>query len=123
MKKWIKIFFSIVFIVLVISVMSMSKTTQSKVIIEKPNIYIENNSENAFLTEDELYERLLKKNLVFDGQKVNDLKIADIEDYIKNMSEVKKVDVYSNLGSKWNIHVEIRKQLLESLISTMKVFI
>ena len=61
MKKWLKISLWILFGVSILILMSVVKKAQNESIIDKPNIIIHVNGENAFLTEDELYTRLKRK--------------------------------------------------------------
>jgi len=111
MMKWLKIFFWIAFAIVVVVLLSMTKTTNNDTISDKPAIYIKVDGENAFLTENELYTRLVRKGLVYPNQKVENVKVNLIEDDIKKMSEVRTVKVYKSIGGPWNIDVELRKPI------------
>lgn len=111
MKKWLKIALWSIFGIAVIVLMSMAQRTQEKKEINKPEIVIHVNGENAFLTEDELFTRLTRKGYIFNKQSQEQLKVADIEKYIREMTEVKDVKVFTKIGSGWKIDVTVRKPI------------
>lgn len=111
MKKWLKITLWIAFFITVLVLMNLVKTAQKETVINKPNIIIHVNGENAFLTENELYIRLKRKGLIYNNQLYKDLKINEIEKFLLSMSEIKTVKVFTKIGSKWTIEVEIRKPI------------
>jgi cell division protein FtsQ len=111
MKKWLKITFWSAFTIAVFILLSMTKTAQMDTELEVPEILIKVNGENVFLTKEDLLTRLKRAGLIYPGQKMENLKIANIEKFIAEMTEVKEVKVYSNLGGTWNIDVHIRKPI------------
>lgn len=111
MKKWVKRIAWIVFICSVLVFISFTQNTQDALVVDKPEIIIHVDGENAFLTKDELYIRLKRKGFIFPNQANKDLKTAIIEDYIRSMSEVKDVKVFTNLGKEWKIEVNVRKPI------------
>lgn len=111
MKKWLKIVAWIAFGVTVFILLSKVKKTQKESVIEKPNIVIHVNGENAFLTEDELYTRLKRKGFIYNGQIYKGLKVNEIEEYLLSMSEIKAAKVFTKIGPKWTIEVELRKPI------------
>lgn len=111
MKKWLRTGFWIAFTLAVLVILSLTKKAQMESGLAKPEILIEVNGENAFLTEDELYVRLKRKGLVYPGQTFENLNLAAVENYIETMTEVKEAKVYANLGGSWNIDVKIRKPI------------
>jgi cell division protein FtsQ len=111
MKKWIKRIVWLIFGVGVLVLLSMAQRTQSKQQINEPIIVIHVNGENAFLTEDELLARLKNKGLIYNGQIQQNLHVAEIENFIREMTEVKSVKVFTELGDKWKIDVVIRKPI------------
>ena len=111
MKKWIKILIFVLVTLPVTIVLYFANEYQNKSVINKPEINILVKGENAFLTKKELYQRLLRKKLIYDNQLVEDLQITSIEKYIKNMTEVLDARVYRGLGKSWNIDVEIRRPI------------
>lgn len=111
MKKWIKRSLWLFFATGVLVLLSLAQRTQNQSIVENPDIIIHINGENAFLTEDELHKRLKRKGFLYNGQDFENLKIAEIENYIRMMSEVKEVRVFTELGKKWKIDVIVRKPI------------
>lgn len=111
MKSWLKISLWVVFSTTVLVLMSMVKSAQDETVLSKPKIVIRVNGENAFLTEEELYVRLKRKGLIYNGQTYKGLKVGETEKYLLSMSEIKEARVYSNIGSTWTIDVEIRKPI------------
>jgi cell division protein FtsQ len=111
MKKWIKRILWVLFVVSVVVLLQMTQNAQKDKEIEKPNVLIHVNGENAFLTKDELYVRLKRKGLIYNGQSQKELKVAAVESYIREMTEVKDVKVYTNLGSGWKVDVTVRKPI------------
>ena len=75
MKKWLKVSLWVVFAVIIYILMSMVKNAQQGSVVEKPNIIIHVNGENAFLTENELYTRLKRKGFIYNNQIYKNLKV------------------------------------------------
>jgi len=111
MRIWIKRIVWVLFFVGVLVLMFRSCRVHEKRSMDKPKIIIHVKGEDAFLTEDELYDRLKRKGLIFEGQTQKTLKAAKIEQYIGAMSEVKDVKVFTRIGSKWTIEVTVRKPI------------
>lgn len=111
MKKWLKRGLWIAFAIAVIVLMRMTQSAQAETVLEEPEVLIHVNGENAFLTEDELKLRLKRNGFTFNGQAQKDLKVSAVEDYIRKMTEVKDVKVFTKLGSKWKIEVTVRKPI------------
>lgn len=111
MKKWLKRGLWITFAIAVIVLMRMTQSAQAETVLEEPEVLIHVNGENAFLTEDELKLRLKRNGFTFNGQAQKDLKVSAVEDYIRKMTEVKDVKVFTKLGSKWKIEVTVRKPI------------
>jgi len=111
MKKWMKISIVVLLSVLVTTILYFANQYQNNSVVKNPEINILVKGENAFLTKKELFNRLYRKGLIFNGQKVEDLQINKIEQYIKNMTEVLNVYVYRGIGTNWNIDVEIRRPI------------
>jgi cell division protein FtsQ len=78
---------------------------------EDMDIVIHVSGENAFLNEHELQTRLKRRGYIFDGQLKKNLNIKAIEQYISDMTEVKSVRVFSEIGSRWSIDVTLRKPI------------
>ena len=111
MKKWIRIGAWILFSVGVVVVLFLANQEQGNKVLEKPEILIHVDGENAFLTEDELFSRLKFKGFIKEGQKHDKLDVAAIESYIRKMSEVRDVRVFSGIGNSWTIDINVRKPI------------
>ena len=107
MKKWLKRGLWIAFAIAVIVLMQMTQSAQADTVLEDVNVFISVKDE-SFLTEDELKLRLKRNGFTFNGQAQKDLKVAEVESFIRKMTEVKEVKVYTTLGSKWRIDVVLR---------------
>ena len=111
MRIWIKRIVWVLFFVGVILLMVRSCNVHSTRSMDKPKIVIHVKGEDAFLTEDELYDRLKRKGLIYEGQTHTTLKASVIERYISAMSEIKDVRVFTRIGSSWTIEVTVRKPI------------
>jgi cell division protein FtsQ len=111
MKKWIiRISWFLIGIGVIILVVLAQRKLGKKTLI-KPEIVIHVNGENAFLTEDELFIRLKRKGFIYAGQSKEQLKVTEIEKYIRQMTEVKEVKVFTKIGDGWKIDVVVRKPI------------
>jgi cell division protein FtsQ len=111
MRKWLKIVLVIGIFVGVIVVFIKASEQEAKTQPTLPQIAIHVDSENAFLTEQELINRLKMDRLIYEGQTNEALKIDVIEAKIAAMEEVKTVRVYRDIGKKWYIKIELRKPI------------
>jgi cell division protein FtsQ len=111
MKSWVKIALWSTFGLTVIILLIMVRSAQDKFIIDKPEIIIHINGENAFLTKDELYTRLRRKGLIYNGQTKEKLNVAKVESYLRSMTEVKDAKVFSKIGGNWTVEVDIRNPI------------
>jgi cell division protein FtsQ len=111
MRIWIKRIVWALFFVGVVVLLIRSCNVHEKRELDKPEIIIHVKGEDAFLTEDELYDRLKRKGLIFKGQTHTTLNSSKIEKHIAAMSEVKEVRVFSRIGSKWTIEITVRKPI------------
>lgn len=115
MKSWIKILLWFLFILSVVLLMFKVRYAQDEVQIALPDIFIQVNGENAFLTEDELLTRLRRKDLLYSDQQYKDLDISKIERFLTDMNEVKEAEIFTNIGDKWKIEVKLRKPIARIL--------
>jgi len=83
MKNWLKIVGVFVLLIGVIIVFVMASEQEAKKQPKIPSISIHVDSENAFLTEQELLNRLKVQRLIFEGQNNEQLKVHDIELFIQ----------------------------------------
>lgn len=111
MKMWLKRIGWSLFILLTLVSLYWVNAAQEKATIYKPEIFIHTSGENTFLTENELFTRLKRAGFIFDNQNQSELNVAAIEQFIKKMSEVKNVSVYTKIGSQWKIDVSLRRPI------------
>ncbi len=111
MKGWLKIIGWITFLTVVIYLLVKVKNVQKETIIEAPEIVISVKGENAFLTKDELLDRLERKGLIYHNQKYKELNPNAIEQFINEMNEVRNSKIYTNIGGTWKIEIELRKPI------------
>jgi cell division protein FtsQ len=120
-KKWLKICFWILILGGVITVFVFANKEENKKTIESPAISIHVDGE-TFLTEEELITRLRNLGLLTLNQKNEQLDIRKIERKINLMEEVKNVDVFREIGNKWNIRVELRKPIARIFNTTNQTY-
>ena len=111
MKKWIKPVLWVLFGVGILVLLYFVEIAQREAVVAKPDIVIHVDGENAFITQEELYERLRSKGFFAPGQKHSELDVQQIEQYIREMSEVKEVKVFTRLGDAWVIDIVMRKPI------------
>ncbi|MCT4560665.1 MAG: hypothetical protein N4A41_04730 [Crocinitomicaceae bacterium] len=113
MNKWLRISLVVLGCIstaaLLIFVGIQSRATT--IHLEEIDISIHSDGESAFLTEIELKERLLREELIYEGQKVENLKIDSIENYISSMNEVKEVKAFTGIDGELHIQVELRQPI------------
>lgn len=111
MKPWMKISLIGTGIVLFFVLVGMVYRAQGETVMNPPNIVVPPNGENLFLTEDELYKRLLNDGTLFPGQTFEELDIQKIEKTITEMGEIRSVKVFTSIGANWTIEVQLRKPI------------
>ncbi|MEN9700502.1 MAG: hypothetical protein RLZZ301_1700 [Bacteroidota bacterium] len=111
MKKWMRIVLWILFTAAVVTVFVFAIQAENARELKAPKISIHVEGENAFLTENELLDRLKIRHLFTDKQAVNALRIRYVEHAIESMAEVKHVKVFKEIGSDWHIELELRKPI------------
>jgi cell division protein FtsQ len=111
MKMWLKITLWSLFGITIIALGIKIKTDLNAQLLVAPKIVIHVDDENAFISENELLERLKRNNFVFEGQKREELDIESIEQFIGSISQVKSVDVFQQINGEWQIDLYIRKPI------------
>jgi cell division protein FtsQ len=111
MKKWGKRIAWIILGIFTIILLLITKQWQAEKTINKPQIIVHVQGENAFLTEDELYTRLKRKGFIFNGQINQQLNTTAVEQHISAMTEVREVHVFTQLGGNWQIDVTVRNPI------------
>lgn len=113
MNKWLRISLvslgALATIALLVYVGAQSSA--SVIDLENLDIAIHSEGESAFLTEIELKDRLVREELIYEGQLIENLKIDSIEKNIATMNEVKAVKAYAGIDGKLHIQVELRKPI------------
>jgi len=122
MKEWLKITLWSIFGVLVVSLLFISQSHERKAITQLPKLNIHEHPGMSFLTEKELITKLKKAQLWNKNMIVDSLKINKIETYISQLNVVDSVNVYSKLGGKWEIDIQIRRPIVRVLPSTNSGF-
>ena len=115
MKKVIRIIFWCLFGISTVLLLSFSSDFQRKQIMSQPTIYLEIQDGIALMTEEELLQKLKTANLYHNKIKKEDLDISAIENFIANLNEVEKVEVFSELGEKWFIKTTIKRPVARIL--------
>ncbi|MFM7006356.1 MAG: cell division protein FtsQ/DivIB [Flavobacteriales bacterium] len=111
MKIWLLRIFWILLFVGVGAVFYAANQAEAQTELKKPLIEIHTQDENAFLTEQELIDRLQLRKLFRQKMQAKQLQVHTIERAIAAMAEVKKVNVYKHLGARWEIQLELRKPI------------
>lgn len=108
MKNWIRIALWSIFGLGIVALIISIGAIQSKRVLAEPDIVVVKSGENPFITDVELLQLLERKGLYHEGMRREELKIAEIEKMITEISQVKNVNVYMEIGSNWKIEVELR---------------
>ena len=111
MKKWLKIAIWTIFIGGVITLMYYTQKADSEKIMDDPKVDIVIPESDAFLNKKEIITRLDHAHLFKPGQKVSELEIEKIEEFIQDITQVKTTRVYKQIGGDWRIDIELRKPI------------
>lgn len=111
MKIWLIRVLWLLILVGVGVVFYFADLTEQRKVLQRPKIAIHAEDENAFLTEQELLDRLQLRRLFQKKMQANALNIHSIERSIAAMPEVKSVNVYKHLGPKWELKLVLRKPI------------
>lgn len=111
MKLWLRISIWAVFALGVFVLMYLTQAAQDEVVLETPEIQIHVNGDAHFLTKEEILSDLEFRHLWKKGQKAGELDVDGIEKYISEISQVKHVKVFRELGGHWMIEVTTRKPI------------
>ncbi|MFT5858323.1 MAG: cell division protein FtsQ [Flavobacteriaceae bacterium] len=111
MKNWMRIALWSAFGLGIAALMISISSIQANRTLEEPDIVVVKSGENPFLTDIELLQLLERKGLYQEGMTRKELNVAEIEKMISEISQVKKVKVYTEIGSIWKIEVELRNPI------------
>jgi cell division protein FtsQ len=109
MNKWIKIALWSFFVIGVVVLLTIVRTIQNERILEKPEIIVEKIGEDPFLTEPELLQKLKMEGLFTEGMRRDQLDLEAIESFVKGISQVKSVKVYTEIGNHWQIKIKLKR--------------
>ncbi len=111
MKKGLKIAFWVLFSAGVIALIAMVQQHQLATVAGDPEAIIHKVGEDVFITDEELVSMLKAEGLIYDGQTYEQLDTEEIEKYIRNISQVKSVEVFTRIGSEWKVDVNLREPI------------
>ena len=106
-----KISFWALLLISVAIILSITKSTQASEVLNTPEILIHVEGEFTFLTEDDLLLRLQCDGYIYENQVKQNLDVNKVEKYISQMTEVKSVNVFTNIGNNWTIELTLRKPI------------
>lgn len=110
MKKWLMIGFWAVFALGTLALMITVEQTHADTLVNAPEIVVKAKGD-AFLTKTQLSKMLYSEGLIFEFQAREEVFPEKIEKFIGDISQVKTVEVFMQLGTAWRIEVELRKPL------------
>ena len=111
MNSWLKNILWLASVVLLIVLMSFAKSSKNEQIMGLPEVVVDMYEDQVFLNKNDVLERLMAKHLVGEDFTYSEVDFKAIEDHLLSLSEVKSVKVYSKLGGKWHIYVELRRPI------------
>ena len=111
MKKWLKITLWVLFSIGILVLAFFLKKSIDEQLLLPPDISVHATAEGAFLTSDEIEQRLKDARLIFDGQRRDELKIEAVEEFIRGISQVKEVEVFQAIDGTWKVDVTMREPL------------
>lgn len=111
MKKWIKIIsWSLLSIGTIILLVSTNTSVQESTDLVT-DILIKIEDDNPFLTKKEIRSRLENKHLIFEGQTLSEVETEKIEHFLKSISHVKSVEVFTEIDGQINIRISLKKPI------------
>jgi cell division protein FtsQ len=111
MNSWIKNILWLTFVVLVLVAMSFVQTSKETQKMSLPEVNIDVFEDQVFLTKDDIYYRLKNQGLIGENIAYKDLKFEEIENFVRQMSEIKSVEVFTNVGNQWGIKIKLRQAI------------
>ncbi len=111
MKKWINISLWIIAFSGLITIGFYIKSALDSKETNPLKILILSQGENTFITDLEMRSKLELEGFIFDKIKRSEIEIEEIENFIKDISQVKSAEVYQAIDGKWNINVELREPI------------
>jgi cell division protein FtsQ len=90
---------------------SFVNSSQNEKVVGMPDINIEVSKDMLFLTEEEVENRLVLRNMIGEDKVYEEMDLAEIEQFITEMPEVKEVEVFSYISGKWSIDLVLRQPI------------
>lgn len=112
MKKWLKNILWLTFAAGLWVLMVCVNTAQEDKIVGLPTLEIELIDDMKFLTAENLMERLKARDLVADSMVYSQADINAVETFIREMPEVKNVQVFTYISGEWVVDVKLREPLV-----------
>lgn len=111
MNSWLKNILWLGFFILVLVFMRLVKDSKNESIIGLPLVNVDTFEDQVFLTKEDITDKLLNKHLIGEDFSYSSVDFNEIEKYIKSLSEVKSVTVYTSIGNEWHIDVVLRRAI------------
>jgi len=111
MKKWLKISLWSLFTIGVIVLMVLVQQYRNGKIIGLPEITINVDGEDDFITEKELILKLKRANLIYDGQKSEQVKSEAIQEFLNQITQIKEATVFQQINGIIRIDLRLRKPI------------
>lgn len=111
MKNWMKNILWIMFIIGSWVLLVCVNSATEKRVVGLPRLDIELIDNMQFLTHEQLMNRLRNRHFVADSMTYAETDLLAIEQYIREMPEVKQVEVFSYVSGEWEIEVKLRKPI------------
>jgi cell division septal protein FtsQ len=120
MNSWLKNILWLIFVVLVLIAMSFVQSSKETQKMSLPDINIDVFEDQVFLTKDDIYYRLKNQGLIGENLAYRDLDLEEIEKFLKQMSEIKSVEVYTKVGNQWAIKIKLRQAIARIFVDGAK---
>lgn len=111
MKPWLKNTLWLIGIFSVLFLMNFMQSKQEEKVMGLPSIKIEKYEDMQFLSKDDVLQRLRDRNFIADSLTYGQIELSKIEAYLKEMPEVKTVEVYTYLSGNWSIEMKLRRPI------------
>ena len=111
MRNYKKIALWGAFLLVLIVALRFASIKQSNQIMKSPEILIDATSDNAFLMQSDIENRLKNKNINLNNLKKSEINAALIESVLAEMYEVQTAEVNVNLDNTWTLDLVLRKPI------------
>jgi cell division protein FtsQ len=111
MKRWIKRIVTILLALSVVIVLILAQEKEKKLSANSPIIDLLIHDDMALINESELLQHLRSAQLFHEGMLNAELDISAIEQFINELNEIEKAEVYKVIGNDWYIRAEVRRPI------------